>query len=73
METIAPSLSEAEFAALVRHSGLPVSDAQRAVLYAVLGHFEAMCARVRTAGDGPRSRGAEPSHVFRAEQEWDLA
>lgn len=73
MDDIKPSVTEAEFAVLIRHSGLPVTEAQRAVLYDVFGHFEAMCARVRTVGDGTRDRGAEPSHVFRPEQGWDLA
>ncbi len=70
METIAPSVSEAEFAVLVRHAGLTLDDAQRATLYEVFGHFEAMCARVRTPA---RDRGAEPSHIFVPGQGWDAA
>lgn len=72
MDKIDPSMSEAEFAVLVRHSGLPANEAQRAVLYEVFGHFEAMCAIVRTAGGGERDRGAEPSHIFLPTQGWDL-
>ncbi len=72
METVAPSVSEADFAILVRRSGLPLDPAQRAVLYEVYGHFEAMCERVRQAGDGLRDRGAEPSHVFVPGQGWDI-
>lgn len=68
MDTIAPSVSEAEFATLVRRAGLPLSEPQRAVLYAVWGNFEAMLDRVRQPADRPR--GAEPAHVFVPGQGW---
>ena len=67
MQDRAPSVSEAEFATIVRHAGLPLDEAQRATLYAVYGHFEHMRTLIRTE----RDRGAEPSHVFVPGQGWD--
>lgn len=64
----APSVSEEEFAVLVRRSGLPLDEAQRRVLHEVYGQFEAMLERNRAAG---RTRGAEPAHVFVPGQGWD--
>ena len=62
-----PSVTEEEFALLVRRTGLPLDAAQRRVLHEVFGHFEAMLERNRTAG---RTRGAEPAHVFIPGQDW---
>lgn len=73
MDTIAPSVSEAEFATLVRRAGLTLSEPQRGVLYAVWGNLEAMLERVRIPGrasDTQRPRGAEPAHVFVPGQGW---
>ncbi len=61
-----PSVTEAEFALLVRRAGLPMDEAQRRAIYDVYGHFEAMLERVRT----PRGRAAEPAHVFVPGQGW---
>ena len=55
-----PSISEAEFATLVKRAGLSLTDQQRAALYEGYGFLEEMIARVRT----PREVGAEPAHVF---------
>lgn len=66
MDTIKPSVTDAEFAVLVRHAGLPLTEAQRTMLYGVYGHLEVMLALLRT----PRDRGAEPSHVFLPGQGW---
>lgn len=60
-EAPAPSVSEDEFAVLVRRAGLPLDATQRQALYEVFGHFEAMLERNRGA---MRARGAEPAHVF---------
>ena len=63
-----PSVTEEEFALLVRRAGLPLDAAQRRTLHEVYGHFEAMVERNRTAN---RTRGAEPAHVFVPGQGWD--
>ena len=59
-----PSVTEAEFEILVRRAGLTMDEAQRKVLHEVYGHLEAMLDRIRT----PRDRGAEPAHIFVADQ-----
>lgn len=69
METIAASVSEDEFALLVRRAGLPLDATQRRALHEVYGHFEQMLERNRTA---TRTRGAEPAHIFVPGQGWDL-
>lgn len=56
-----PSVTEVEFAVLVRRAGLPGDEAQRATLYEVYGYFEVMLERNRTP---MRERRAEPAHVF---------
>jgi hypothetical protein len=55
-----PSITEAEFAVLVKRAGLNVTDQQRAALYEGYGFVEQMIAQVRT----PRGREAEPAHIF---------
>ena len=55
-----PSITEAEFATLVKRAGLTVTDQQRAALYEGYGYVEEMIARVRT----PRGREAEAAHIF---------
>ena len=66
MDAIKPTVTEAEFAVLVRRAALPLTEAQHTMLYGVYGHLEAMLALLRT----PRDRGAEPSHVFLPGQGW---
>jgi hypothetical protein len=67
MEDIKPSVTEAEFAVLVKRAALPLTQAQHGNLYGVFGHLEKMLALLRT----PRDRGAEPSHVFVPGQGWE--
>jgi hypothetical protein len=55
-----PSITEAEFAVLVKRAGLKLTDQQRAALYEGYGFVEQMVAQVRT----PRDRAAEPAHIF---------
>jgi hypothetical protein len=55
-----PSITEAEFAVLVKRAGLTLSEKQRAALYEGYGYLEDMIAKVRT----PRGREAEPAHIF---------
>jgi hypothetical protein len=68
-----PSLSEAEFIALVAKAGIPMQAAQLAPIHAVWGAMEAMRASVRTPAPGtaPLSAGAaaaEPAVTFSAER-----
>ena len=71
MDTAKPGASREEFAVLVRHAGLTLSEAQQGSLYEVYGHLEAMVARLRGSRDGgDRARGAEPAHVFVPGQAW---
>lgn len=58
-----PTISKSEFDALVKTSGLPLSEAQKADYYAVYGHVEQIAARVRAGGN--RRREAEPALVFK--------
>ena len=58
-----PKISEAEFDALAAQTGLTLSAAQKASLYAAYGMLEDMIARVNT----PMPREAEPGHIFIAE------
>ena len=72
MDPVAPSVTEAEFALLVRHAGLSLDDEGRSALFEVYGHFEAMLARVRIPGPlTARDRAAEPAHLFVPGQGWD--
>jgi hypothetical protein len=60
------SLSQAEFAVLLRRAGLALSEAEIGDLYENgFLPFEAMAANVR--GGGMRPREAEPAHVFRVD------
>ncbi|MFM9939763.1 MAG: hypothetical protein ACKVP7_09725 [Hyphomicrobiaceae bacterium] len=51
--------------ALLRRSGLKVTEAQKADLLVGYGHIARMAARVR--GDGSRPREAEPASMFKAD------
>jgi len=55
-----PTITEAEFAVLVKRAGLTLTPAQQAELYKGYGYVEEMIARVRT----PRGREAEPAHIY---------
>ena len=68
MKDIKPSVTEAEFALLARHGGLTLDATQAATLYGVYGHLEAMLALLRSPVQRPR--GAEPAHIFVADQGW---
>jgi hypothetical protein len=59
-----PKTPLADFEALVRRAGLPLTPAQVAELYAGWAYVEPMLDRIRTEG---RGREAEPAHVFRPE------
>ena len=54
------TITETEFATLVKRAGLNLTDQQRGELYKGYGYVEEMIARVRT----PRGREAEPAHIF---------
>ena len=56
------SLTQAEFEALVKHAGLPLTPETIADLYSAWPHFERFAARNRNAA---RGREAEPAHLFR--------
>jgi hypothetical protein len=58
-----PSVSEAEFEVMVRQTGLPLSEAQRAEIYGAYWMLAAMIARVNT----PMRREIEPAHMFTPE------
>lgn len=59
-----PSLSQAEFACLLRRAGLELSEAEISDLYqSGFQSFAAMMENVRAGGMRPRA--AEPAHVFR--------
>jgi hypothetical protein len=58
-----PSITRSEFDALVRKSGLPLSEEQRAECFAAYGYVEAMAERVRANGHRPRE--AEPALTFK--------
>jgi len=58
-----PTISRSEFDALVRKSGLPLSEAQKIEYYAAYGYVEAMAERIRAGGNRPRE--AEPAVVFK--------
>jgi len=59
-----PKTSLANFEALTRRAGLPLTPAQIDELYAGWAYVEPMLARIRTEG---RGRDAEPALVFRPE------
>ena len=56
-----PKTSPADFEALVRRAGLPLTPDQIVEIYQGWGHVEQMIERVRTHG---RGREAEPAHIF---------
>lgn len=58
-----PTISRTEFDALVKTSGLPLTDEQRSEFYAVYGYVEQMAERVRSGGKRPRE--AEPALTFK--------
>lgn len=58
-----PTITRAEFDALVRRSGLPLDEAQARELYDNYGYLEGMATRVRAGGK--RRREAEPATIFR--------
>lgn len=60
-----PSISRDDFEALVRTSGLPLSEAQKSELFEAYGYVEAMAERVRAGGKRPRE--AEPAVIFKPE------
>ena len=49
-----PRITREDFDALVRASGLTLSEEQKSELHAVYGYIEAMSARVRAGGERPR-------------------
>jgi hypothetical protein len=57
-----PRITREDFDALVRASGLTLSEEQKSELHAAYGYIEVMSARVRA--DGQRPRGAEPAIIF---------
>ncbi len=60
-----PKTSRADFEALVRRAGLPLSEAQIADIHAnAWPIMEKLTEMVRA---GVRDRAAEPSHVFKPE------
>lgn len=58
-----PSISRTEFDALVKASGLPLTDEQRSEFFAVYGYVEQIAERVRAGGKRPRE--AEPALTFK--------
>ncbi len=58
-------ISRADFEALVRRAGLPLSAAECAELHGAYGHIEAMLERLRTPA---LPRAVEPATMFRAEE-----
>ncbi len=58
-----PSITRSEFEALVKRSGLPLTDTQKDEFYGVYGFVEQMATRVRAGGERPRE--AEPALVFK--------
>ena len=56
-------MTKEEFDVLVAHTGLPLSDAQKATLLAVYPTLAALIGRVTA----PMPREAEPSLIFQAE------
>ena len=57
-----PRIAREDFDALVRASGLTLSEEQKNELHAAYAYIEVMSARVRAGGD--RSRSAEPAIIF---------
>ena len=59
-----PKTSRADFEALVRRAGVPLTQEQITEIYQGWGYIEGMLERVRAPA---RGREAEPSHVFKPE------
>ncbi len=62
-----PKTSRADFDALVRRAGLPLSETQSADIHAnAWPYIEAMVERIRATSTTPtRDRAAEPAHTFK--------
>ena len=58
-----PKTSRDDFEALVRRSGLPLSESQKSELHEAYGYVEAIAERVRAGGMRPRE--VEPSVMFK--------
>ena len=58
-----PKISRDDFEALVRRSGLPLSESQKSELYGAYGYVEAIAERVRAGGMRPRE--VEPAVIFK--------
>jgi len=65
-----PRITREDFDALVRASGLTLSEEQKSELHAAYGYVEAMSARVRAGGE--RSRSAEPAIIFNPRVTWGV-
>ena len=65
-----PRITREDFDALVRASGLTLSEEQKRELHAAYGYIEAMSARVRAGGERPRS--AEPAIIFNPRVTWGV-
>ena len=61
-----PRMGEAEFEALLRRAGLPLTAEQRAGIYPAVGAVEAMQERIRAAAPVPLPAEAEPATTFSA-------
>ena len=57
------TMTRNEFDALVRRSGLPLTEEQSSELYAAYGYVEVMAERVRAGGNRPRE--AEPALIYK--------
>jgi len=65
-----PRITREDFDALVRASGLTLSEEQKRELHAAYGYVEVMSARVRAGGERPRS--AEPAIIFNPRVTWGV-
>ena len=57
------TMTRNEFDALVRRSGLPLTEEQSSELYAAYGYVEVMAERVRAGGNRPRE--VEPALIYK--------
>lgn len=57
-----PRITREDFDALVRASGLTLSEEQKSELHAAYGYIEEMTTRVRAVGE--RQLSAEPAIIF---------
>ncbi len=58
---MASPMSDADFAAMMRRTGIPVTPAQSASLHE---GYELMVALLEDIRTPPRARAAEPGHIF---------